>query len=73
MADFLGCMLYVPTLNAFWDRAANLAWELDRIGRTMQVTDLIIACCALESEAAVLTFDSDFENVPNLRAISALD
>ena len=73
MADFIGCMLYVPTLNVVWERVAALAWELDRIGRTMQVTDLIIACCALEHEAAVLTFDSDFENVPNLRAISALD
>jgi len=73
MADYMGCMLYVPTLNAVWERATALAWDLDRLGRGMQVTDLLIASCALESEAAVLTFDSDFANVPDLRTLRALD
>ncbi len=33
MADYMGCMLYVPTLNNIWERAATLAWNLDRVGR----------------------------------------
>ena len=73
MADYMGCMLYVPTLNAVWERAIALAWNLDRLGRAMQVTDLLVASCALESKAAVLTFDSDFANIPDLRALSSLD
>jgi predicted nucleic acid-binding protein len=73
MVNYMGCMLYVPTLNAVWERAAALAWDLDRLGRTMQVTDLLIASCALESDAAVLTFDSVFLNVPDLRTIRMLD
>jgi predicted nucleic acid-binding protein len=72
MAEFMGCMLYVPTLNAVWERAADLAWKLDREGKAVQVTDLLIATCALEAEAAVLTFDSDFVRVPELRAIRSL-
>lgn len=72
MADYMGCMLYVPTLNTVWERATKLAWELDRAGRVMQVTDLMIAVCALEGDAAVLTFDSDFARVPGLRTISRL-
>jgi len=72
MAEFMECMLYVPTLNKVWERAGNLAWKLDREGKAMQVTDLLIATCALEAEAAVLTFDSDFARVPGLRAISSL-
>jgi predicted nucleic acid-binding protein len=72
MADYMDCMFYVPTLNALWERVAKLAWELDRAGRTMQVTDLIIAVCALEAEAVVLTLDSDFARVPGLRALSRL-
>ncbi len=72
MTEYMGCMLYVPTLNAVWERAAKLAWELDRAGRVMQVTDLMIAVCALESEAAVLTLDEDFARVPGLRVISRL-
>jgi predicted nucleic acid-binding protein len=73
MTDYMGCMLYVPTLNGVWQRATALAWHLDRLGWSMQVTDLLIASCALESEAAVLTFDSDFANVPDLRIIRALN
>jgi len=72
VTEYMGCMLYVPTLNAVWERAAALAWSLDRLGRSMQVTKLLIASCALESDAAVLTFDSDFLNVPNLRILRML-
>ena len=73
MADYMGCMLYVPTHNAVWERATALAWNLDRLGRSMQVADLLIASCALEAESAVLTFDSDFANVPDLRTLRSLE
>jgi predicted nucleic acid-binding protein len=72
MAAFMDCMLYVPTSNAIWTRVANLTWDLDRKGHVMQVTDLVIATCALQADAVVLTFDGDFARVPGLRAISAL-
>ena len=72
MAAFLGCMLYVATPAHIWERIHKLAWELDRGGFVMQVTDLTIAACALEEDAAVLTLDSDFQRVPGLRVISHL-
>ena len=50
----------------------QLAWELDRRGIVMQLTDLVIAACALESNAAVLTHDADFRRVPGLRVLSRL-
>ena len=67
-----GCMIYVPTVNRVWERVAKLAWELDRTGKGMQIPDLIIAACALETDAAVLALDSDFDRVPGLRVISRL-
>jgi predicted nucleic acid-binding protein len=73
MAEFMSCMLYVPTPKGLWERAADLAWKMDRQGQTMQVTDLLIATCALEAQAAVLTLDSDFSRVPGLRAIRSLE
>ncbi len=73
MAGFMECMLYVPTLNKIWERAAALAWGLDRQGKVMRVTDLVIASCALEAEAAILTLDADFARVPGLRTLRALD
>ena len=73
MAAYMDCMLYVPTLNGVWERAAELAWTMDRQGKVMQITDLIIAACAIVAEAAVLTFDSDFGRVPGLRTLCELD
>jgi predicted nucleic acid-binding protein len=72
MSDLMDCMFYVPTPNALWERAERVAWELDRTGRVVQVTDLIIAVCALEADATVLTFDSDFGNIPGLRTLRRL-
>ena len=72
LESLFSCMIYVPTLNRVWERVAKLAWELDRAGKGMQITDLIVAACALEANAVVLTLDSDFERVPGLRVISRL-
>lgn len=65
-------MAFVPTSNKLWQKAADLAWTLDRQGQTMQVTDLLIATHALHVDAAVLTFDSDFENVPSLEVLDSV-
>ena len=72
MANYLGAMLYVPTLNHVWERVHRLAWELDRAGGFMHVPDLVIAVCALEADAIVLTLDSDFSRVPKLRTLRVL-
>ena len=73
VGELMGCMLYVPTGNSIWERAQKLAHDLDRQGIVMQVTDLIIAACALEVGATVLTYDSDFYRVPKLRVIDSLE
>jgi hypothetical protein len=69
LSSLFGAMIYVPTSNRIWERVHELAWELDRAGSHMQVTDLVIAVAAIESDAAVLTFDSDFRRVPRLRVL----
>ncbi len=72
VARLFGSMIYLPTINSIWENATALAGQLDRRGRSMQVTDLIIACSALHADAAVLTFDNDFRAVPHLRVLSQL-
>jgi predicted nucleic acid-binding protein len=73
MANYLQCMRYVPTLNHLWESVERLTWELDRTGKIMQLTDLIIAASALDIEATLLTLDSDFLRVPKLRVIQRLN
>ncbi len=66
-------MIFVPTSNAIWDRATHLAWSLDRRGVLVPATDLLIAATALQVEAALLTRDAHFEQIPGLRVVDRLD
>lgn len=55
-----------------WQRVSDLAWELDRRGDVIPLTDLIIATTAIEHRAAVLTFDRHFQRIPGVVAVSDL-
>jgi len=59
-------MLYVPTTNAIWNRAAALAWQRDRRGRVAPAQDHVITASALSVGAAVLTGDANFHEFPGL-------
>jgi len=69
--EFLG-LTYLPMERSTWQIARNLAWELERAGLPTKAPDILIAACALESQAAVLTKDQDFFRIPDLRVISTL-
>jgi len=66
-------MIYVPAGNSAWERAAQLAWSLDRRGVVLPAPDLLIAACALQADATVLTADAHFQEIPALRVIDHLD
>jgi predicted nucleic acid-binding protein len=71
--DTFAVMIYIATTNATWERATQLAWSLDRQGIVIPATDLIIAACALQTGAAVLTYDTHFRQIPGLQVVDHLD
>jgi predicted nucleic acid-binding protein len=66
-------MIFLPTTNATWERAAQLAWSLDRQGVVLPAPDLLIAACALQAGATVLTSDAHFRKIPGLRVLDRLE
>lgn len=58
---------------AGWQRVGRLAWELDRKGEVIPLTDIIIGVTALEHGACVLTFDRHFQKIPGLVALADLE
>jgi predicted nucleic acid-binding protein len=66
-------MQYAPTNFSIWERAARLAYELDRAGKTIPAPDLVIAACALAIDASILTVDRHYQFVPGLRVLERLD
>ncbi len=67
-----GAMEDIPITAKVWDAVAELAWLLERRGRRIQLTDVIIAVCALEADIPLVTHDSDFAVVPGLTVYSDL-
>ncbi|MFA5265563.1 MAG: PIN domain-containing protein [Opitutaceae bacterium] len=65
-------MQFIDLTPAGWQRAASIAWEMDRRGCPIPATDLAIAACAIEHDAALLTFDRHFEGVPGLSVVDKL-
>lgn len=66
-------MINVPTDNRLWHEAERMAWELDRKGRILPLTDIVIACSAIRIGAVVLTFDHHFHDIPGLRVTNHLE
>jgi predicted nucleic acid-binding protein len=63
---FMAVMIFVPSNDRLWADATELAWRLDRNGRVLPGSDLLIAACALSAGAEILTLDKHFEAVPDL-------
>jgi predicted nucleic acid-binding protein len=66
-------MINVPTDNRIWTEVEQTLWELDRMGMTLPLTDVVIACCARRIGAVVLTHDNHFNSIPNLRVTDRLE
>src|SRR4051812_7814107 len=50
---FWDVMIYVPIDNALWEDIEATVWKMDRMGRIIPLTDVIIGCCAREVGAVV--------------------
>lgn len=69
LAGLFEVMRYLQTNDRLWDEAWELAWSLDRQGKVLPLTDLVIASCALREGALVFTSDRHFNEVPNLNVL----
>jgi predicted nucleic acid-binding protein len=67
VGNFFDVLINVPTSNKIWENSASLAWTLDRSGITLPAQDILIATCAGEIGAAVLTDDKHFEEFTGLQ------
>jgi predicted nucleic acid-binding protein len=65
-SELFDLMVEVPTDARIWQMAADLAWKLDRRGAILPLTDIVIACCALVADTAVITTDPHFSQIPDL-------
>ena len=65
-------MIFIPTTNQIWERAAQLAWSLDRQGVILPAQDILIAAHALQADATIATHEAHFNPIPGLRVVDHL-
>jgi predicted nucleic acid-binding protein len=73
--DFAEFFDLLPRIEAdwkLWEEISELAWNLDRQGLVLPLTDIAIACCALRENATLISSDQHFRQVPRLRVREAL-
>jgi predicted nucleic acid-binding protein len=59
----------LPTPADLWQQAINLGQACRQIGRTVLSLDLLIAAVALHHNAALVSFDADFEAIASVSAL----
>ena len=67
IAAFFDILPEIPTDAALWGEVAELAWKLDRRGRVLPLTDILIATSAFRVGARVVALDEHFGQIPGLR------
>ena len=67
MELLFAAMHEVAMVPELWTEVAELAWELDRRGEVLPLTDIAIAACAKQAVATVITTDLHFAKVPGLK------
>jgi len=72
MEEFFDLIPDIPTDSQVWKEASDLAWQLDRKGLVLPVSDLIIGVSALRIGATVFTLDKHFQKIPELKCRKSL-
>lgn len=66
IAELFETIPEIPIDDGIIADATETAWQLDRQGRVLPVTDLLIASCAKRVGATVVTEDPHFLHIPGL-------
>lgn len=66
LVQFFDLLIHVQMDHRLWRETEAMAWRLDRAGKILPLTDLIVAACALHAGASVVTHDRHFSLVPAL-------
>ena len=72
MEEFFSLLPAVEFDNALWQTACRLAWQLDRQGKVLPLSDILIATAALQSNAIIVSTDKHFFAIPDLKVTREL-
>ena len=66
LTSALGALPYLEMTEALWIKAGQLSAVLRKTGKTIPLSDILIATLAIEHSLAVMTVDEHFRIIPGL-------
>jgi predicted nucleic acid-binding protein len=66
LTSALGALPYLEMTEALWIKAAQLSAALRKTGKTIPLSDILIAALAIEHSLAVMTVDEHFRLIPGV-------
>lgn len=67
ISDALSNLRYAEMSKTLWQKAGDLAASLKKEGKSLPLSDIVIAAIALEYDLAVFTTDKHFGQIPGLK------
>ncbi|MGA1870425.1 MAG: PIN domain-containing protein [bacterium] len=67
--DTFNFLEYIETTKELWIETGKLASELRSCGKTIPLSDIIIACCAKKYNYHIFTIDQHFKDIPEIKIL----
>ena len=67
--DIFNTLDYLDITKDIWIDAGILSKKLRSLGKTIPLSDIIIACCATKYRCQIFTIDHHFQAIPDLKVI----
>jgi tRNA(fMet)-specific endonuclease VapC len=69
LADSINAIPYLECNLKDWIMAGEISFNLRKNGRTIPVTDALIAAVSIKSNAKILTLDNHFKDIPGVNLV----
>lgn len=67
--DTFNTLEYIELTKELWIEAGDLAQSLRSMGKTIPLSDIILACCAKKYQYHIFTIDRHFKDIPEIMVI----
>jgi len=71
-SNFFKLLYFIDIDKSMWDKASETAWELDRKGHILPLTDILIAQCCMNNNIWLVSQDKHFKFFKKLKLRSSL-
>ena len=65
--DIFNTIEYIEITKALWIKSGNLASVLRSQGKSIPLSDIVIASCAREHQMLIFTIDKHFNDIPHVK------